>query len=108
MTTDTTLNAADAVFEAEQAVSRACWVVEELQETVASALRVLDDAELDSAKAKLSERSSFYLEAAGEVENHWGFTIGHELAHVDPGKVLEQAVDRGIRFVISFSVTVMP
>ena len=41
-----------------------------------------------------------YLEAAGEVENHWGFTIGRELAHVDPGKVLEQAVDRGIRFVI--------
>ena len=41
-----------------------------------------------------------YLEAAGEVENHWGFTIGHELAHVDPGKVLEQAADRGIRFVI--------
>ncbi|WP_370039114.1 DNA-processing protein DprA [Nocardioides sp.] len=40
-----------------------------------------------------------YLEAAGEVENHWG-TIGRELAHVDPGKVLEQAVDRGIRFVI--------
>ena len=41
-----------------------------------------------------------YLEAAGEVENHWGFTIGHELAHVDPGKVLEQAAGRGIRFVI--------
>ena len=41
-----------------------------------------------------------YLEAAGEVENHWGFTIGHELAHVDPGKVLEQAGARGIRFVI--------
>ena len=41
-----------------------------------------------------------YLEAAGEVENHWGFTIGHELAHVDPGKVLEQVAGRGIRFVI--------
>jgi DNA processing protein len=41
-----------------------------------------------------------YLEAAGEVENLWGFTIGHELAHVDPGKVLEQAAGRGIRFVI--------
>lgn len=66
MTTDTTLSAADAVFEAEQAVSRARWVVEELQETISSALRVLDDAELDSAKAKLSERGSFYLEAAGE------------------------------------------
>ena len=66
MTTDTTLNAADAVFEAEQAVSRACWVVEELQQTITSALRVFDDAELDSAKAKLSERGSFYLEAAGE------------------------------------------
>ena len=66
MTTDTTLNAADAVFEAEQAVSKACWVVEELHETIASALRVLDDAELDTAKAKLSERGSFYLHAAGE------------------------------------------
>ena len=66
MTTDTTLSAASAVFEAEQAVSRASWVVEELQETVASALRVLDDAEIDSAKAKLSERGSFYLEAASE------------------------------------------
>jgi DNA processing protein len=41
-----------------------------------------------------------YLEAASEVENHWGFTIGHELAHVDPDKVLGQAADRGIRFVI--------
>ncbi|WP_242680101.1 hypothetical protein [Nocardioides sp. IC4_145] len=41
-----------------------------------------------------------YLEAAGEVENHWGFTIGHEFARVDPGKVLEQAAGRGIRFVI--------
>ncbi|UUW88594.1 hypothetical protein [Pimelobacter simplex] len=66
MTTDTTLSAADAVFAAEQAVSRARWVVEELQETIGSALRVLDDAELGSAKAKLSERGSFYLEAAGE------------------------------------------
>lgn len=41
-----------------------------------------------------------HLEAAGEVENHWGFTIGHELAHVDPGQVLERAAGRGIRFVI--------
>lgn len=41
-----------------------------------------------------------YLEAAGEVENHWGFTIGQELGHVDPGQVLEQAAGRGIRFVI--------
>ena len=30
MSTDTALSAADAVFEAEQAVSRARWVVEEL------------------------------------------------------------------------------
>ncbi|WP_310964025.1 hypothetical protein [Nocardioides terrisoli] len=66
MTTDTTLSAADAVFEAEQAVGRARWVVEELKETIGSALRVLNDAELNSAKAKLSERGSFYLEAAGE------------------------------------------
>jgi hypothetical protein len=66
MTTDTTLHAVDAVFAAEQAVGRARRVVEELHETIASALRVLDDAELDSAKARLSDRGSFYLEAAGE------------------------------------------
>ncbi|MCX6405620.1 MAG: hypothetical protein NTV28_01735 [Propionibacteriales bacterium] len=66
MTTDTTMSAAGAVFEAEQAVGRARWVVEELKETIGSALRVLNDAELDSAKAKLSGRGSFYLEAAGE------------------------------------------
>jgi hypothetical protein len=66
MSTDTTLRAADAVFAAERAVGRARWVVEELQATIASALRVLDDAELDSAKAKLSDRASFYRAAAGE------------------------------------------
>lgn len=36
-----------------------------------------------------------YLEAAGEVENLWGFGIGQELAQVDPTKVLEQAAARG-------------
>jgi len=64
--TDTTLRAADAVFVAEQAVGRARRVVEELQTTVTSALRVLDDAELDSAKARLTDRGDFYLEAASE------------------------------------------
>lgn len=63
---DTTLRAADAVFAAEQAVGRARRVVDELHDTISSALRVLDDAELDSAKARLSDRGSFYLEAAGE------------------------------------------
>ncbi len=75
MTTDTTMSAAGAVFEAEQAVGRARWVVEELKETIGSALRVLNDAELDSAKAKLSGRGSFYLEAAGE---HLG-RLAHEV-----------------------------
>lgn len=64
--TENTLRAADAVFAAEQAVSRARWVVDELHDHIASALRVLDDAELDSAKARLSDRGAFYLEAAGE------------------------------------------
>ncbi|MDP3893343.1 DNA-processing protein DprA [Nocardioides sp.] len=41
-----------------------------------------------------------YLEAAGEVENHWGFTIGHELGCVDPAQVLEQAAEQGIRFIV--------
>ena len=65
-TTDTALHAADAVFMAEQAVGRARHVVEELHTTINSALGVLDDAELDSAKARLSDRGDYYLEAAGE------------------------------------------
>jgi hypothetical protein len=66
MTTDTALQAADAVFMAEQSVGRARRVVDELHTTINSALRVLDDAELDSAKARLSDRGDHYLEAAGE------------------------------------------
>jgi hypothetical protein len=51
---------------AEQAVERARRVVDELHTTINSALRVLDDAELDSTKARLSDRGDYYLEAAGE------------------------------------------
>ena len=60
------LEAVDAVFAAEQAVQRARRVVEEFQEVVTSALRVLDDAELDSARSRLSDRSGLYLEAAAD------------------------------------------
>jgi hypothetical protein len=66
MTTDTTLRAADAVVESEQTVRQGRWVVEKLHESITSALCVLNDAPLDSAKAKLSDRGTFYLEAAGE------------------------------------------
>lgn len=62
--TDTTLRA--AVFVTERAVGRARRVVEDIQTTITSALRVLDDAELDSAKARLTDRGDFYLEAASE------------------------------------------
>lgn len=65
-TNDTAFHAADAVFMAEQAVGRARHVVEELHTTINSALRVLDDAELDSAKARLSDRGNHYIETAGE------------------------------------------
>ena len=64
--TDPTQHAADAVFATDQAVGRARRVVEDLHATITSALRVLDDAELDSAKARLTDRGHFYLEAAGE------------------------------------------
>lgn len=60
------LEAVDAVFAAEQAVQRARRVVEELEEVVTSAMRVLDDAELDSAKSRLSYRGGSCLEAAAE------------------------------------------
>lgn len=60
------LEAADAVFAAEQAVQRARRVVEEFHDVVSSALRVLDDAEFDSAKSRLSDRGDYYLEAAAE------------------------------------------
>ena len=54
---DTTLRASDAVFAAEQAIGRARRVVGELHDTISSAVRVLDDAELDSAKARLSDHA---------------------------------------------------
>lgn len=41
-----------------------------------------------------------YLEAAAEVESHWGFGIAQELDRVDPAQVLEQAAARGIRFIV--------
>ena len=66
MTTDIARQAADSVFMAEQAVGRARRVVDELHTTINSARRVLDDAELDSARARLSDRGDYYLEAAGE------------------------------------------
>lgn len=66
MTTDIALQAADAVFMAEQAVGRARRVLDELHTTINSALRVLDDAELDAARARLSDRGDYYLESAGE------------------------------------------
>lgn len=41
-----------------------------------------------------------YLEAADEVENHWGFALAQELGRFDPARVLEQAADRGVRFIV--------
>src|SRR3546814_10601544 len=41
-----------------------------------------------------------YLEAAGEVENNWGFGIGQELARADPARLLDQAAVVGIRLII--------
>jgi DNA processing protein len=41
-----------------------------------------------------------YLEAAADVEAHWGLAIGQELGRVDPAQVLEQAASRGIRFIV--------
>ena len=40
-----------------------------------------------------------YLEAAGDVESHWGFALAQEVGRVDPAQVLEQAAARGIRFI---------
>lgn len=53
------------VFAAEQAVQRACGTVEHLHAKVVSALQVLDDAELESAKARLNRRDT-YLGVAAE------------------------------------------
>ncbi|MEO7944376.1 MAG: hypothetical protein ABIR34_13340 [Marmoricola sp.] len=40
-----------------------------------------------------------HREAAAEVEPHRAFSIGHELAHVDASRVLEQAESRGSPFL---------
>jgi hypothetical protein len=62
----TALQAADALFSAEESIKRAGRMVEDLHESIVSALHVLDDAELDSAKSRLTDRSDFYPEAAAE------------------------------------------
>jgi len=54
------------VYAAEQAIQRARHSVEDLHDLVISAIRVLNDAELDSAKARLTDRGDFYVEAASE------------------------------------------
>lgn len=67
MTTEAlALDASGAVAAADDAIRRARRTVEDLHDTVTSAMRVLYDAEIDSAKARLSDRGSFYLEAAAE------------------------------------------
>jgi len=40
-----------------------------------------------------------YLEAAADVESHWGFRLAQELGRVDPADVLEQASAQGVRFI---------
>jgi hypothetical protein len=67
MTTETlAMDASGAVAAADDAIRRARRTVEDLHDTVTSAMRVLYDAEIDSAKARLSDRGNFYLEAAAE------------------------------------------
>lgn len=51
-------SATDALYAAEESVRRAGTLVNDLKTTVKHALRVLDDAELESAKARLSGRSA--------------------------------------------------
>ena len=41
-----------------------------------------------------------YLEAAADVESHWGFALAKELGRVDPAEVLDQAAAQGIRFIV--------
>lgn len=67
MTTEAlALDASGALAAADDAIRRARRTVEDLHDTVTSAMRVLYDAEIDSAKARLSDRGNFYLEAAAE------------------------------------------
>lgn len=70
MTADTAAriatDASAATLAAEQAVRRARQTVDELQESVTSAVRVLQDAEHDSAKYRLSDRDDYYMEIAAE------------------------------------------
>lgn len=63
---DTALQATEAVFDAERAIGHARRVIDDLHTTIASALRVLEDVELDAAKARLTDRRDFYLGAAVE------------------------------------------
>lgn len=63
---DTVLQVNEAVVDAERAIGHARRVVDDLHTTIASALRVLEDVELDAAKARLTDRRDFYLGVAVE------------------------------------------
>lgn len=66
---DTALQATEAVVDAEWAIGHARRVIDDLHTTITSALRVLEDVELDAARARLTDRRDFYLGAAVE---HFG------------------------------------
>ncbi|MDN5899599.1 MAG: hypothetical protein L0H74_05970 [Brachybacterium sp.] len=63
------LEAAGRLTAAEAAVELARQTVEDLHGAIRAGIRILDDAEFDSAKAALTDRTDFYLESAGEHLN---------------------------------------
>ena len=71
---DTALQATESVLDAERAIGHARRIIDDLRTTIASALLVLEDVELDAAKARLTDRRDFYLGAAvehlGRLESH--------------------------------------
>lgn len=66
MTPRELLAAADAIYEAEQALRHAADTVDELGDVAASSLRVLEEAATDAFYAHQEERRDFYMESAGD------------------------------------------
>jgi len=86
------MDATTATVTADEAIRRVRHTVDELHDVAASAVRVLQEAEFDSAKSRLSDRGDYYTEMAadhlGRVQNR---VIGMRELSDDLGHHLERA-----------------
>lgn len=87
------LEAANAVHDAELSVQQTQRLVDELAQVATSALGVLDDAQLDSARAMMTDRRDYYAESASD---HMRRLQGRCTDLAELGQELSQRLGRAV------------